>query len=55
MPKKNDPFAVLMNVAQDQQGYFTMKQAIRLATRTIRTRTTFAPGIGSESVGAFIG
>jgi len=28
MPKKNDPFAVLMNVAQNQQGYFTTKQAI---------------------------
>jgi hypothetical protein len=26
--KKNDPFAVLMVVAQDQQGYFTTKQAI---------------------------
>ena len=26
--KKNDPFAVLMTVAQDQQGYFTTKQAI---------------------------
>ena len=26
--KKNDPFAVLMAVAQDQQGYFTTKQAI---------------------------
>ena len=28
MSKKNDPFAVLMNVAQDQQSYFTTKQAI---------------------------
>ena len=28
MPKKNDSFAVLMNIAQDQQGYFTTKQAI---------------------------
>lgn len=28
MSKKNDPFAVLMNIAQDQQGYFTTKQAI---------------------------
>ena len=26
--KKNDPFAALMTVAQDQQGYFTTKQAI---------------------------
>ena len=28
MSKKNDPFAVLMNIAHDQQGYFTTKQAI---------------------------
>jgi predicted transcriptional regulator of viral defense system len=28
MAKKNDPFAALMAVAQDQQGYFTTKQAI---------------------------
>jgi predicted transcriptional regulator of viral defense system len=28
MAKKNDPFAALMTVAQDQQGYFTTKQAI---------------------------
>src|SRR5208283_668393 len=27
--KKNDPFAALMTVAQDQQGYFTTKQAIK--------------------------
>jgi len=26
--KKNDPFAALMTVAQNQQGYFTTKQAI---------------------------
>jgi len=26
--KKNDPFAALMTVAQDRQGYFTTKQAI---------------------------
>ena len=26
--KENDPFAALMTVAQDQQGYFTTKQAI---------------------------
>jgi predicted transcriptional regulator of viral defense system len=28
MGKKNDPFAALMIIAQDQQGYFTTKQAI---------------------------
>ncbi len=28
MAKKNDPFAALMIIAQDQQGYFTTKQAI---------------------------
>jgi hypothetical protein len=28
MTKKNNPFTVLMTVAQDQQGYFTTKQAI---------------------------
>lgn len=28
MAKKNDPFATLMSIAQDQQGYFTTKQAI---------------------------
>lgn len=28
MAKKNNPFAVLMTIAQDQQGYFTTKQAI---------------------------
>lgn len=28
MSKKNDAFAILMNIAQDQQGYFTTKQAI---------------------------
>src|ERR1035438_5321369 len=28
MSKKNDPFAVLMAIAQDQQGYFTTRQAI---------------------------
>jgi predicted transcriptional regulator of viral defense system len=28
MAKKNDPFAALMTIAQDQQGYFTTKQAI---------------------------
>ena len=28
MAKKSDPFAVLMAIAQDQQGYFTTKQAI---------------------------
>jgi predicted transcriptional regulator of viral defense system len=28
MSKKNDPFAALMTIAQDQQGYFTTKQAI---------------------------
>jgi predicted transcriptional regulator of viral defense system len=28
MPKKSDSFAALMTVAQDQQGYFTTKQAI---------------------------
>jgi predicted transcriptional regulator of viral defense system len=28
MAKKSDPFAVLMTIAQDQQGYFTTKQAI---------------------------
>jgi predicted transcriptional regulator of viral defense system len=29
MAKKNDPFAALMIIAQDQQGYFTTKQAIK--------------------------
>ena len=29
MAKKNDPFAALMAIAQDQQGYFTTKQAIQ--------------------------
>ena len=28
MAKKNDPFAALMTIAQEQQGYFTTKQAI---------------------------
>ena len=28
MAKKNDPFATLTTIAQDQQGYFTTKQAI---------------------------
>jgi len=28
MVKKNDPFTTLMTIAQDQQGYFTTKQAI---------------------------
>ena len=28
MAKKNDPFTALMTIAQDQQGYFTTKQAI---------------------------
>ena len=28
MVKKNNPFAALMTMAQDQQGYFTTKQAI---------------------------
>ncbi len=28
MAKKNDPFTALMMIAQDQQGYFTTKQAI---------------------------
>lgn len=28
MVKKNDSFAALMTTAQDQQGYFTTKQAI---------------------------
>jgi predicted transcriptional regulator of viral defense system len=28
MAKKNDAFAALMTIAQDQQGYFTTKQAI---------------------------
>lgn len=28
MAKKNDPFAALMSIAQDQQGCFTTKQAI---------------------------
>jgi len=28
MAKKNDPFRALMTIAQDQQGYFTTKQAI---------------------------
>jgi hypothetical protein len=28
MTKKNDPFAALMTIAQDQQVYFTTKQAI---------------------------
>jgi hypothetical protein len=28
MAKKSDPFAALMTIAQDQQGYFTTKQAI---------------------------
>ena len=28
MAKKNNPFAALMTIAQDQQGYFTTKQAI---------------------------
>ena len=28
MSKENDPFAVLMNIAHDQQGYFTTKQTI---------------------------
>lgn len=28
MAKKYDPFASLMSIAQDQQGYFTTKQAI---------------------------
>jgi predicted transcriptional regulator of viral defense system len=28
MAKKNDPFATLTAIAQDQQGYFTTKQAI---------------------------
>lgn len=28
MAKKNDPFAKLMTIVQDQQGYFTTKQAI---------------------------
>ncbi len=28
MAKKSDPFAALMMIAQDQQGYFTTKQAI---------------------------
>jgi predicted transcriptional regulator of viral defense system len=28
MAKKSDPFAALMAIAQDQQGYFTTKQAI---------------------------
>jgi Transcriptional regulator, AbiEi antitoxin len=29
MPKKIDPFAALVKTAQDQQGYFTTKQAIQ--------------------------
>jgi predicted transcriptional regulator of viral defense system len=29
MAKKNDPFTALMTIAQDQQGYFTTKQAIK--------------------------
>lgn len=29
MAKKSDPFAALMIIAQDQQGYFTTKQAIK--------------------------
>ena len=28
MAKKNDPYATLMRIAQEQQGYFTTKQAI---------------------------
>ena len=28
MAKKNNPFAALMTIAQDQQGYFTTMQAI---------------------------
>jgi predicted transcriptional regulator of viral defense system len=28
MAKKSDPFAALMTIAQDQQGYFTTKQAV---------------------------
>ena len=28
MAENNDPFGVLMTIAQDQQGYFTTKQAI---------------------------
>lgn len=28
MAKKNNPFAALMTIAQDQQGYFTTKQAV---------------------------
>jgi hypothetical protein len=28
MAKKNDPYATLMRIAQDQQGYFTTRQAI---------------------------
>ena len=28
MAKKTDPFTALMSIAQDQQGYFTTKQAI---------------------------
>jgi hypothetical protein len=29
MANKNNPFAALMVIAQDQQGYFTTKQAIK--------------------------
>jgi len=28
MAENNDPFGVLMTIAQDQQGYFTTKQAL---------------------------
>ena len=47
MAKKNDPFAALMVISQDQQGYFTTKQAIRRATRTIPIPIMCALEIGN--------
>ena len=51
---KNDPFASLMTIAQDQQGYFTTKQAIEAGyADNTHPFTMSAPEIGNESLVEF--
>jgi hypothetical protein len=53
--KKNDPFAALMTVAQDQQGYFTTKQAIEAGYADNTHPYHVHAGIGSECTGVSTG
>ena len=48
MTKKNNRFAALLAIAQDQQGYFTTKQAIEAGyADNTHPYSTSGPGIGS--------